>query len=135
MITHIEVRTDMMRDRYLLIALNGSEPLGRLNINHDDRGAWVSNVWVEEPYRNKGVATAMLRAVAQVTHNAKVYLLVASDNPNARRLYEKLGLKLLTTLVNMNGPGKDELLMTGYLGIMVNVYKVNVIPLSDGMPT
>ena len=57
------------------------------------RDAFLTELWVDEPQRRRGAATALLAAIADALRAqdiAALHLQVRTDNP-AQRLYERLG--------------------------------------------
>ncbi len=58
----------------------------------------INNVVVDEPYRRKGYAEALINeVVSRCKHSGvkKIYLEVATDNEAAKNLYYKLGFEFL----------------------------------------
>ncbi|MCU0480362.1 MAG: GNAT family N-acetyltransferase [Anaerolineae bacterium] len=54
----------------------------------------ISDLWVDEAYRNRGIGTAIIRELAKVAKGRGVQFIeigVTDDNIAARRLYERLG--------------------------------------------
>ena len=58
-----------------------------------DGVAPISNLYVLEQYRRKGVATGLLQSVIAFADKAEVRLTVNRANTAARRIYRKLGFK------------------------------------------
>jgi GNAT superfamily N-acetyltransferase len=73
------------------------EPIGWVILNWpiDDRGVSVEDLYVREDQRNQGVGTALLLEVERVARASgitSIWLAVnPDDNPDALRLYERLG--------------------------------------------
>lgn len=54
----------------------------------------ISDLWVDEAYRNRGIGTNLIHHLAKMAKNRRIATLeigVDDDNPSARRLYERLG--------------------------------------------
>ena len=54
----------------------------------------ISDLWVDEAYRNRGIGAEIIRELAKVARSRGVHFIeigVGDDNPSARRLYERLG--------------------------------------------
>lgn len=59
---------------------------------------YVDSIAVDQNYRGNGIAASLLQSIInQQNHNQKIGLLVESENFGARRLYEKLGFKIIGT--------------------------------------
>lgn len=92
------------RDEFLLFEENGTA-VGILTVT---RGKWrtqhvasIGSLAVHASHRGKGVATRMLTLLIDRLRGRgirRLELLVESDNPVARRLYEKLGFQMEGTL-------------------------------------
>lgn len=64
------------------------------------RTPWVSGVFVSEPYRNRGVASAMMRYIAECTPDETLYL----HTDRAEALYMSLGWMVVERVMH-----RDEL--------------------------
>ena len=62
-----------------------------LLVNKDD-GILLDEIFIEEPYRNKGIGTNIIKDI--LSNNKIVYLWVYKDN-KAVSLYKKLGFKII----------------------------------------
>lgn len=54
----------------------------------------ISDLWVNEGYRNRGIGTQLIYHLADMAKNRRIGTLeigVDNNNPSARRLYERLG--------------------------------------------
>lgn len=61
---------------------------------------YLSYLVVKERYRNQGIGTKMIQYACQISKNkgySYIILNVDNDNPNAKRLYEKLGFVAVET--------------------------------------
>lgn len=93
------------RKRTVLIAWNGSAPQGYGVVQWEGpvapnaRAAFphaieLNHLWVFDSARGKGAGTALIRAAEQAAASrghTQVLVRVGEDNPDARRLYERLG--------------------------------------------
>jgi ribosomal protein S18 acetylase RimI-like enzyme len=60
---------------------------------------YISNVAVYPAHRGKGIGSLLIeraRAEATRTHASRIILDVETDNPDAQRLYERLGFRVVT---------------------------------------
>jgi ribosomal protein S18 acetylase RimI-like enzyme len=65
---------------------------GLVELENAALGSWYVNVLATyEPYRGRGVATALLRHAARTAEGTAMSLIVADGNATARRLYEGFG--------------------------------------------
>ncbi|MGE5579266.1 MAG: GNAT family N-acetyltransferase [Bacillota bacterium] len=61
---------------------------------------YVDELWVEPTYRRRGIAARLLKVADELldkTASAGVRLYVNTDNPGAKRLYEKCGFRVCDT--------------------------------------
>lgn len=61
--------------------------VGYATIIKDDNSAYCERIDIEEEYRNRGFGTAALYDLSSEFHG----IIIAPDNEDARRLYERLG--------------------------------------------
>ncbi len=89
------MRADLYQSDLWFLALNGDEIVGTcLCFPYEDIG-WVRQLAVTEPYRKRGLGTALLRHSFQAFKQRgykKVGLAVESSNENAYHLYERAGM-------------------------------------------
>lgn len=79
----------------VLVALRENTPLGVAQLIHRAIPE-VCNVGVPEEHRGPGIGTALMREAERRARPARrLRLGVGVDNPRARRLYERLGYRLL----------------------------------------
>lgn len=79
----------------LLVALRDDAPVGVAQLVHREPPE-ICNVGVPEKQRGQGIGTALMReAERQAQPAGRLQLGVGVDNPRARRLYERLGYRLL----------------------------------------
>jgi mycothiol synthase len=94
--------TDVDR-RAMLVAVEGDRIAGFLigMRRREGRLGYVSVLGVDPASRRRGIARLLLRAAFDVWRAdgiAQAQLTVASDNPGARRLYERLGMEIAYAL-------------------------------------
>ena len=58
-----------------------------------DKGQYIIALYVDLEYRNKGIATALIKEVLDTTKENKATLLVGNFNTDAIKIYEKLGFR------------------------------------------
>lgn len=61
--------------------------VGYASIMLDDSSAYCERIDIDEEYRNRGYGTAALRDLSEMFHG----IIVAPDNEDAQRLYERIG--------------------------------------------
>lgn len=68
---------------------------------------------IKEAYRGKGIGKKMIKFVEDIVFNDsdKIFLVVGDFNPNAKRLYERIGYKQVGELPNLYKEGVNEYLM------------------------
>lgn len=102
-----EIAKKLQRDADLfLVAECNGEIIGSVLGGYDGRRGMVYHLAVAREYRNRGVGTAlmeMLEKKLRVKGCLRYYLLVTSDNSEAREFYEKRGWNQLDLYVY----GKD----------------------------
>lgn len=77
----------------LLVALDGEEPVGVAQLVHSEIPE-VCNVGVLEQHRGRGIGTALMGEAERLARPVgRLRLGVGTDNPEARRLYERLGYR------------------------------------------
>jgi len=79
---------------------------------------WIENLWVEERYRKLGLGEKLLmKAVSDIIvffegHGIKprkIVLTTQAERADARRLYEKIGLKHVASIDGMYDPGGHDM--------------------------
>ena len=108
----LRVMLDESRERY--VAYRGDRLAGLLILNV--KGAFVGyiqTVCAAEEFRGTGVGTALVAfAEERIFRDFKNAFICVSDfNPGARRLYERLGFRLVGELTNYVVAGHSELLL------------------------
>ena len=92
-----------------IAAIDGERIVGFLLAERRDEGrsGYVSVLGVSASWRGRGVGTALVSAAVEVWLAAGVHragLTVASDNPAARRLYDRLGMTVDYTVEEFECP-------------------------------
>jgi ribosomal protein S18 acetylase RimI-like enzyme len=103
---------DVSRERYA--AFRDGALVGFLVLNL--RGAFVGylqTICIDEPYRGRGLGARLIAFAEERIFREwpNVFLCVSSFNPDARRLYERLGYRAIGTLTDYIVAGNDEVLM------------------------
>lgn len=103
---------DADRERY--VALLDGALAGFLVLNmHGAFVGYLQTICIDEARRGRGLGTRLIRFAEQriFRDSPNVFLCVSSFNPDARRLYERLGYGTIGTLTNYIAAGSDEILM------------------------
>lgn len=108
----LRVTLDETCERY--VALDGDRLAGFVVLNL--RGAFVGYVrtlCAAPAYRGRGVGTALLAFAEEriFREHRNVFICVSDFNPGARRLYERLGYRLVGALTDYVVAGHSELLL------------------------
>lgn len=96
-----------------LLSEGGSQQIARANFYADDRGAWVFNVLVHEPFRRMKMGRMLLEGIATYLRDPDktISFKVDHDNEVALKFYSSLGFKRTGVLQNSRGAGLDEVVM------------------------
>ena len=79
---------------------------------------WIDNLWVEDDSRSIGLGEGLMKAAIEDMRRSyetfgarlrKVVLTTQVDRPDARRLYERLGFRLVAHLGDMYDDGIEDL--------------------------
>ncbi len=102
------------------------EPAGFVVLNM--QGAFVGylqTICVAPNYRNLGIGRALIAfAEARIFRDSpNMFLCVSSFNPDAQRLYQRLGFEVVGALKNYLVDGLDEILMRKTTGPLVGFHK------------
>ena len=73
--------------------MDGDKVLGYLEIRLVDGVLDIMNLFVNEEYRRKGIATELMNKMIQEENYSRIMLEVNENNDSAIRLYNKLGFK------------------------------------------
>ena len=113
---NVKKSTDMDTYTYdnIAIMLDGKE-VGTIGMVADENEPYLERIDIDEKYRNKGIGTDALRLVAEKYGE----FLIAPDNEDAKRLYERYGEESNSD----NAPYLDQ----GY-----GVYSIYSVPESKG---
>lgn len=79
------------------ILLSDGEPAGKIRVSPVGREAWIYGFAVAEERRGQGIGKSALRQIVDREHAGgyEVWLEVAFHNPDARRLYEETGFRVV----------------------------------------
>lgn len=111
---------DESKERYVALGEDG-RALGFIVINM--QGAFVGyiqTVCVAEEMRGRGVGARLVRFAEERIHrdSPNVFICVSSFNEGARRLYERLGYRVVGELTNYLVRGHSEILMRKSIGTL-----------------
>ena len=88
---------------HLFCIMYNNQPVGFLRThNTSPTVCWVDDIYVDEPYRSKGIATAAIRHTEekmQAEGTKSFCMEVVPDNVAAMRLYHRLGYDRLSMVV------------------------------------
>ncbi|MBI1371345.1 MAG: GNAT family N-acetyltransferase [Phycisphaera sp.] len=70
------------------------EPAGRLEVHERDDHVYLANINLLPAHQGRGIGAAMIRGLIDDAAPRPVTLRVLKSNPDARRLYERLGFEL-----------------------------------------
>ena len=110
--TCLKMLQDVGRERYAAVRDGALAGFLVLNV----RGAFVGylqTICIDEPFRGTGLGTRLIAFAEERIFREwpNVFLCVSSFNPDARRLYERLGYRAIGTLTDYVVTGSDEILM------------------------
>ena len=103
---------DETRERYL--AYEGDRLAGLLILNLEGRFVgYIQTVCAAPEYRGKGVGTALVTFAEEriFREHRNVFICVSDFNPGARRLYARLGYRLVGELAEYIVASHSELLL------------------------
>ncbi len=109
-------------DREVYVAVgegDSSEIAGLLILNmHGAFVGYLQSICVAPNWQNRGVGTQLIAFAEQRIFRdvPNVFLCVSSFNPNARRLYERLGYELIGEIKDFMTAGFSEFLLRKTLG-------------------
>ena len=114
----LEVKKSTAEDDYtydnIAIMLDGKE-VGTIGMMADENEPYLERIDIDEAYRNKGIGTDALRLVAEKYGD----FLIAPDNEDAKRLYERYG----------DESNSDT---AAYIDQGYGVYEISSVPESKG---
>ncbi len=97
----VQIDTDKPADIYFFAHTGKVAPDGILKLlTEEGKTGWISNVFVSDGARGKGIGTALLNAAIDACRadgKRFVSLTVADKNEGAQRLYKKLGFEEFMT--------------------------------------
>ena len=80
--------------------------------------AEFEEMFVSEDYRNKGIASKMIEFAIKAVKDyfnsigkkpRRIFLFVSKNNANARKIYEKAGFKMVSSVGNLFNDNEEEL--------------------------
>ena len=116
----LRVALDETREQY--VAHDGDRLAGILILNlKGSFVGYIQTVCAAPEYRGKGVGTALVAfAEERIFRDCRnVFICVSDFNPGARRLYERLGYRLVGELTDYLVAGHSELLLRKTRGPLV----------------
>lgn len=110
------LESEIVNDRRRMYAyiLNSEYVAGMSLYPLENNTIYLSYLVVKGGYRNQGIGTKMIQYACQISKNkgySHIMLNVDNDNPNAERLYEKLGFVVVET----DDSGKTKMRMNSTL--------------------
>lgn len=105
--------------RELYVAHSGAEPTGFILLTMQGQfPGYITSVCVAASARGSGLGSQLVAYAERRIHreSPNVFLCVSSFNPDARRLYERLGFEFVGTLKDFLVEGYDELLFRKTIG-------------------
>lgn len=110
------LESEIVNDRRRMYAyiLNSEYVAGMSLYPSENNTIYLSYLVVKGGYRNQGIGTKMIQYACQISKNkgySHIMLNVDNDNPNAERLYEKLGFVAVET----DDSGKTKMRMNSTL--------------------
>lgn len=105
--------------RELYVARSGDDVTGFILLTMKGQfPGYITSVCVAASARGSGLGTQLVAFAEQRIHreSPNVFLCVSSFNPDARRLYERLGFEFVGTLKDFLVEGHDELLFRKTIG-------------------
>jgi len=123
--TSLKILTDPTREVH--VATVRGEVAGFILLNM--RGAFVGyiqSICVAPPWRGQGIGSRLIAYAEQriFSEMPNVFICVSSFNPNARRLYERLGYELVGVLKDYLISGHDEILLRKTIAPVLKFKKI-----------
>ena len=115
--TSLEIITDP--DREVYIALGGKEIAGfTILVMHGALIGYIQSICVAPDWRNIGIGSQLMSfAETRIFNDApNAFIMVSSFNPDAERLYHRLGFETVGELKDYIIPGHSEYLLRKSLG-------------------
>ena len=84
-------------DCSLSVIEQDDRPVGRLRVLRDGASITLAGIQLLPAYQNQRIGTALVTQLQREAdrQNIPLFLSVEKDNPNARRLYERLGCRVI----------------------------------------
>lgn len=89
--TYVEKMVPIQLKNYQMILVDNKK-VGCLLVEKQEDGVLLDEIYLEEPYRNKGIGTSMIQNI--INQYNPIYLWVYKRNQKAISLYHKLGFRV-----------------------------------------
>lgn len=124
-VTSLKILTDPTREVY--VATVAGESVGFILLNM--RGAFVGYIQtlcVASQWRGQGIGSRLIAFAEEriFKETPNVFICVSSFNPDARRLYERLGYELVGVLKDYLISGYDEILLRKTIAPLLEFKKI-----------
>ena len=107
--------------RFICIgAFEGNELIGVITCDFNEFDADIEGVVVKKEYRNKGVGGLLISELEQKLieqEKEKIFLEVRKGNFIAKKLYEKMGFKIISERKGYYSDGEDAVVMAKELKV------------------
>ena len=110
--TSLKIITDPGREIYL--ALQGEEIAGfTILVMHGALVGYIQSICVTPDWRNKGIGSQLIAFAENriFSESPNAFIMVSSFNPDAKRLYNRLGYETMGELKDYIIPGQSEYLL------------------------
>ena len=110
--TSLKIITDPAREVYL--ALAGEEIAGfTILVMHGALVGYIQSICVAPKWRNQGIGSQLMAFAEDMIFKEapNAFIMVSSFNPDARRLYQRLGFEPIGELKDYIIPGHSEYLL------------------------
>lgn len=121
----VKMMGDSLRETYVAIA--GGEIAGFLILRMDGAfSGYIQTVGVVPDWRNKGIGTELVIFAEEriFRERPNVFMCVSSFNPDARRLYERLGYEVIGEIRDFIVKGHSEVLMRKSTAPLYDYFKL-----------
>ncbi len=102
-----------------LIAYKDNTPVGYCAFKAEEKKIFLSKIYILESYRNQKIGSAFFNEIIKSAKDKdSIYLTVNKYNENSIKVYEKLGFKIVDSVVTDIGNGfvMDDYIMEKALG-------------------
>ena len=129
----VKMMSDTLRETYVAIA--GGGVAGFLILRMDGPlSGYLQTVGVAPEWRNKGVGTRLVRFAEEriFRERPNVFMCVSSFNPDALRLYERLGYEAIGEIKDFIIRGHSEILLRKSIAPMYDYFRLGAGRGRDG---